>query len=98
LSEAAGFRLLQAGTGLLEMDLTSIDEPSTEEMPVITGGPVAVGRYPLENPGIDPIPGDPLCEPHPSEPGVTPDGEAAPLENPDDRFALDPLRHTSATD
>jgi hypothetical protein len=37
---------------------------------------------PLENPRIERIAGDPLLEPHPSEPGVTPDGCAAPLENP----------------
>jgi hypothetical protein len=38
---------------------------------------------PLENPSIEGIPGDPLLEPHPSEPGVPDDGgEAAPLENP----------------
>jgi hypothetical protein len=40
------------------------------------------GRCPLENPAIDPLPGDPLREPHPGEPGVGPEGEAAPLENP----------------
>lgn len=42
--------------------------------------------YPLENPGIDPIPDDPLCEPHPGEPGVKSDGSAAPPENPGDPF------------
>ena len=31
---------------------------------------------------IDPIPNDPLREPHPDEPGVQPDGTASPLENP----------------
>jgi hypothetical protein len=41
----------------------------------LTGGP-------LENPRIEGIPNDPLLEPHPAEPGVTPDGWAAPLENP----------------
>jgi hypothetical protein len=34
------------------------------------------------NPAIDPIPGNPLREPHPDEPGVEADGSAAPLENP----------------
>jgi hypothetical protein len=40
------------------------------------------GGCPPENPEIDPIADDPLCEPHPDEPGVKPDGSAAPLENP----------------
>jgi hypothetical protein len=40
------------------------------------------GRCPIENPAIDPIPNDPLREPHPGEPGVKPDGTASPLENP----------------
>jgi hypothetical protein len=44
------------------------------------------GRCPPENPSIDPIPNDPLCEPHPGEPGVKSDGSAAPLENPGDPF------------
>ncbi len=44
------------------------------------------GRCPPEHPAIDPIPGDPLCEPHPAEPGVKSDGSAAPLENPGDPF------------
>ena len=26
--------------------------------------------HPIENPAVRPIPDDPLCEPHPSEPGV----------------------------
>ena len=42
-------------------------------------------RGPLENPGIEGIPGDPLLELHPSEPGVKGDGVAAPLENPGGR-------------
>jgi hypothetical protein len=42
----------------------------------------ARGRSPIENPAIEPIPNDPLREPHPDEPGVGPDGSAAPLENP----------------
>ena len=38
---------------------------------------------PLENPAVHQEPGDPLLEPHPSEPGVTgDDGTAAPPENP----------------
>jgi hypothetical protein len=48
-------------------------------------------RSPIENPAIDPIPDDPLLEPHPNEPGVLSDGTAAPLENPDDSVSSDPL-------
>lgn len=48
-------------------------------------------RSPIENPGIDSVPGDPLLEPHPGEPGVHSDGTAAPLENPDDSVSADPL-------
>ena len=48
-------------------------------------------RSPIENPRIDPIPDDPLREPHPNEPGVGSDGTAAPLENPDDSVSADPL-------
>jgi hypothetical protein len=59
----------------------AIDEPSTEEM-ATAGAHRDRGRCPLENPAIDPLPGDPLREPHPGEPGVGPEGEAAPLENP----------------
>jgi hypothetical protein len=73
------------------MDLTH--DPITDELPAVTERAMAAAGYPLENPGIARIPGDPLCEPHPSEPGVGPDGEAAPLENPDDRFSADPLRY-----
>jgi hypothetical protein len=47
--------------------------------------------HPLENPAVDPIPGDPLTEPHPAEPGVEGDGSASPLENPDDTKSADPL-------
>jgi hypothetical protein len=67
------------------------EEPVTEEMATVSPAANARGHCPLENPTIDPIPNDPLCEPHPGEPGVGPGGEAAPLENPDDRFAADPL-------
>jgi hypothetical protein len=28
--------------------------------------------HPIENPAVRPIPHDPLCEPHPDEPGVAP--------------------------
>jgi hypothetical protein len=51
--------------------------------PDLTGGIAdARGRCPIENPAIDPIPNAPLREPHPGEPGVGPDGDASPLENP----------------
>jgi hypothetical protein len=91
LSESAGFRARGSGKGSYEMDLT--DEPITDEFTAVTERATAAGRHPLENPRIDRIPDDPLCEPHPSEPGVGPHGEAAPLENPDDRFSADPLRY-----
>jgi hypothetical protein len=56
-------------------------EMDTEEFAmVLVPGPR--GGCPPENPEIDPIADDPLCEPHPDEPGVKPDGSAAPLENP----------------
>ena len=29
--------------------------------------------HPIENPAVRPIPDDPLCVPHPDEPGMTPD-------------------------
>jgi hypothetical protein len=53
--------------------------------------PGDLGRSPIENPAIDPIPDDPILEPHPAEPGVRSDGTAAPLENPDDSASADPL-------
>jgi hypothetical protein len=53
--------------------------------------PTDGGGSPIENPAIPPIPDDPLLEPHPGEPGVHPDGTAAPLENPDDSVSADPL-------
>lgn len=80
------------------MELTTT--ASQEDDP--TGGPRGAGgrsvdgfRSPLENPAIDPIPDDPLLEPHPGEPGVHSDGTAAPLENPDDRVSADPLLSTT---
>ena len=57
------------------------DEPDTDEMARLLI-PGSRGRCPPENPAIDPIPRDPLSEPHPNEPGVKADGNAAPLENP----------------
>jgi len=44
------------------------------------------GGGPLENPRVEPITEELLIEPHPDEPGVMPDGTAAPLENPGDPF------------
>jgi hypothetical protein len=72
------------------MELTASEEQITEEFPAVGAG-LPAARYPLENPRIAPIPGDPLCEPHPSEPGVGPNGEAAPLENPGHPFPMDPF-------
>ena len=57
-------------------------KPVTEEIAAVSSTHRARGRCPLENPAIDPIPGDPLREPHPGEPGVDSAGYAAPLENP----------------
>jgi hypothetical protein len=75
------------------MDLTTtMEDPITDELMLLPGSPSGRGRSPLENPALDPIPNDPLCEPHPGEPGVHADGTASPLENPDDRFSADPLR------
>ena len=78
------------GNRLYEMDLaaTQEDDPAGG-----SGGAVArdPGGSPIENPAIDPIPSDPLLEPHPGEPGVLSDGTAAPLENPDDSVSADPL-------
>jgi hypothetical protein len=73
------------------MELTSATQ---EDDPA--GGSAGLGephgfRSPIENPAIDPIPDDPLLEPHPGEPGVHSDGTASPLENPDDSVSADPL-------
>ena len=48
------------------------------------GNSVAGGEdaAPARSPAIDPVPNDPLREPHPAEPGVKSDGTASPLENP----------------
>lgn len=62
------------------MDLTETDE---KELAAI-GAPRGNGRggCPLENPDVKPITEELLISPHPGEPGVRPDGTAAPLENP----------------
>jgi hypothetical protein len=71
------------------MELTATEEDASG------GGSLRLdpleSRSPIENPAIDPIPDDPLLEPHPNEPGVLSDGTAAPLENPDDSVSSDPL-------
>jgi hypothetical protein len=67
------------------------DDPTGERW---AGSVVDGFRSPIENPAIEPIPNDPLLEPHPGEPGVLSDGTAAPLENPDDRASADPLIST----
>jgi hypothetical protein len=81
------------GNVLGEMELTSTTEEDDSvgvaralKLETIDGT-----RSPIENPGIDPVPDDPLAEPHPGEPGVRSDGTAAPLENPDDSVSADPL-------
>jgi len=73
-----------------EMELESANEEDTSIGGSAGFDPVDY-RSPIENPRIDPIPDDPLLEPHPSEPGVLSDGTAAPLENPDDSVSADPL-------
>ncbi len=74
----------------MELDAASEGEDSTGSRRA--GGATLEGSLsPLENPAIDPIPDDPLLEPHHGEPGVCADGTAAPLENPDDRASADPL-------
>jgi hypothetical protein len=65
------------------------DSIASQRSPRIDG--IESGGSPIENPAIEPIPNDPLLEPHPSEPGVHSDGTAAPLENPDDSVSADPL-------
>jgi hypothetical protein len=79
--------------GLCEMDLkTGLEEDDSIGSAGTPGlDPADGGGSPLENPAIGSIPGDPLLEPHPGEPGVHSDGTAAPLENPDDSVSADPL-------
>ena len=89
---SSGFGVRETGTGVDEMELRN----ASEEDDSIVGGVGAVrleatARSPIENPAIEPIPNDPLLEPHPGEPGVRSDGTAAPLENPDDSVSADPL-------
>ncbi|HEY7150211.1 MAG TPA: hypothetical protein VH391_00875 [Solirubrobacterales bacterium] len=56
-------------------------EMDTQEFAMVLV-PGSRGGCPPENPEIEPIAYDPLREPHPDEPGVKPDGTAAPLESP----------------
>jgi len=79
--------------GLCEMELkTGFEEDDSIGSAGTLGlDSTARGGSPIENPAIDPIPDDPLLEPHPGEPGVDSDGTAAPLENPDDSVSADPL-------
>lgn len=77
----------------MEMDFATASE---EDDPIgsrdgVRLDAVESGGCPIENPAIEPIPGDPLVQPHPAEPGVHSDGTAAPLENPDDSVSADPL-------
>jgi hypothetical protein len=84
------FRPREPGTGLGEMELTNATEEDESIGVSARAGGEGFGS-PIENPGIDPIPNDPLLIPHPGEPGVLTDGTAAPLENPDDSASADPL-------
>ena len=78
--------------GLCEMELkTGFEEDDSIGSGTLGLDPTARGGSPIETPAIDPIPDDPLLEPHPGEPGVDSDGTAAPLENPDDSVSADPL-------
>ena len=83
----------ETGTCEEEMELTTAIEEDDSIAAASAPRPNGVdgARSPLENPAIDPIPDDPLLEPHPGEPGVHSDGTAAPLENPDDSVSADPL-------
>jgi hypothetical protein len=74
----------------MKLTPTSQEDESSDGSSRGLSAPVS-GRSPIENPGIDPVPDDPLLEPHPDEPGVHSDGTFAPLENPDDSVSADPL-------
>jgi hypothetical protein len=69
------------------MELATTEEEILAEiaLPALDPAGNGRGRCPPENPAIDRIPNDPLLVPHPAEPGVKPDGTAAPLENPGGR-------------
>jgi hypothetical protein len=64
------------------MELATKEEANVTDSVTVGSAAGGRGRCPIENPAIDPIPNDPLREPHPGEPGVRPDGTASPLENP----------------
>jgi hypothetical protein len=92
LAISSGFRVRETGMGVCEMELTTaIEEDDSIAAAWGASLEAAAPRSPIENPAIDPIPDDPLLEPHPGEPGVCSDGTAAPLENPDDSVSADPL-------
>jgi hypothetical protein len=65
-----------------EMDLDEALDEDPIAVPAVDPGGNGRGRFPLENPGVEPITDEFLIEPHPDEPGVGEDGIAAPLENP----------------
>ena len=63
--------------------MSGMDVATTTEVAGESEAAAGDGGGPLENPAVHQEPGDPLLEPHPSEPGVAgDDGTAAPLENP----------------
>jgi hypothetical protein len=64
------------------MDLSETEETDPIAQPWADPEGTGRGRYPLENPGVEPITEELLILPHPGEPGVGPDGVAAPRENP----------------
>jgi hypothetical protein len=64
------------------MELTDTQEMDAIARPWTDPDGNGRGPYPLENPGVEPITEDLLIDPHPGEPGVGPDGVAAPRENP----------------
>lgn len=71
------------------MDLTNTDtELSAIAAPASDPGGSGRGGCPLENPDVAPITEELLILPHPGEPGVGPDGTAAPLENPGPHTAI----------
>lgn len=85
-------RLAPAGPGRPALEPPMADVTQSE-LDRIAGridgeGREVPGDEPIENPGPpeqapDEGPGeDPVSEPHPDEPGVSPDGEAGPAENP----------------
>ena len=62
---------------------TTVREDGVAGSAMVAAQPEVSPDWPLENPVVYSRPDDPLCEPHPDEPGVCSDGSAAPLENPE---------------